>query len=314
MKFSDYLYSIPKKFKKLSIWVKLMILFIIILCIVQVSKDLKKKYIVETFSGQEEGFVVKKDSDIYDDFYAGIYDDLVLSEQKNHFEIDRVIETTKMNSNSTVLDVGSGTGHHVNALTTKGITCEGLDNSQAMISKAQQKFGSSTFKHGDVNSSMTYPQDSFTHITCFYFTIYYLQNKMPFFQNCYKWLQPGGYLVIHLVNKNKFSPLLPASDPIGVLNVQKYSKKRVNRSVVKFKDFAYRAEFDKNGGNNYKFKELMKFDGDGKIRVNEHMLYMDSQSSILSIAKDAGFIMLKKIDLLNCNYDDQYLYVLQKPN
>ena len=314
MKFSDYLYSIPKKFKKLSIWVKLIILFIIILCIIQVGKDLKKKYIVETFSGQEEGFIVKKDSDIYDDFYAGIYDDLVLSEQKNHFEIDRIIETTKMNSNSTVLDVGSGTGHHVNALTKKGITCEGLDNSQVMISKAKQQFGSCSFKQGDVNSSMTYSQDSFTHITCFYFTIYYLKNKIPFFQNCYKWLQPGGYLVIHLVNKNKFSPLLPASDPIGVLNVQKYSKKRVNRSVVKFKDFAYKAEFDQNGGNNYKFKEMMKFDGDGKIRVNEHMLYMDSQSRILSIAKDAGFIMLKKIDLLHCNYDDQYLYVLQKPN
>ena len=74
------------------------------------------------------------------------------------------------------------------------------------------------------------------------------------------------------------------------MNVQKYSKKRVNRSVVKFKDFAYKAEFDKGGGNNYKFKELMKFDGDGKIRVNEHILHMDSQSRILSIAKDAGLL------------------------
>ena len=140
MKFSDYLYTIPKKFKKLSIWVKLIILFIIILCIVQVSKDLRKKYIVETFSGQEEGFIVKKDSDIYDDFYAGIYDDLVYSPHKNDFEINRIIEITKMNSNSTVLDVGSGTGHHVNAISTKGITCEGLDNSQAMINKAKEKF------------------------------------------------------------------------------------------------------------------------------------------------------------------------------
>ena len=59
---------------------------------------------------------------------------------------------------------------------------------------------------------------------------------------------------------------------------------------------------------------MMKFDKDGKIRVNEHILHMDSQSKILAMAKDAGFIMLKKIDLLNCNYDDQYLYVLQKPN
>tara|TARA_Y100000992_G_scaffold107173_1_gene69791 strand:+ start:2103 stop:3047 length:945 start_codon:yes stop_codon:yes gene_type:complete len=314
MKFLDYVYTIPKKFKKLSIWVKLIIFFIVILCLIQVSKDLKKKVFVETFSGQEEGFIVKRDEEVYDDFYAGIYDDLVLTPSKNNYELDQVISITKMNSNSMVLDVGSGTGHHVNSLNTKGITCEGLDNSKAMVTKAKSNFSSSSFKHGDVNSSMTYSQESFTHITCFYFTIYYLQNKMPFFQNCFKWLKPGGYLVIHLVNKNKFSPLLPVSDPINVVNVQKYSKDRVNKSVAKFKDFSYKSEFNREAGNRYKFKELMKFDSDSKIRVNEHMLHMDSQSNILSVAKDAGFIMLKKIDLLNCNYDDQYLYVLQKPN
>jgi ubiquinone/menaquinone biosynthesis C-methylase UbiE len=315
MKFLDYVYSIPKKFKKLSIWVKLIILFIILLCIIQISKDLKKKIYVETFSGQNERFIVKRENnEIYDDFYADIYDDLVLAPNKNHYEMEKLINDTKLGSNSNVLDVGSGTGHHVNMMTEKGINCEGLDISDAMIRKAQEKFASSSFKQGDVTSAMLYSDESFTHITCFYFTIYYLKNKMQFFQNCFKWLKPGGYLIVHLVNKSKFSPLLPSGDPINVLNVQHYAKKRVNKTVVKFKDFSYKSEFIKNSSNNYKFKELMKFDSDGKIRVNEHTLHMDSQSTILSLAKDAGFIMSKKIDLLYCNYDDQYLYVLQKPN
>lgn len=314
MKFLDYLYSIPKKFKKLSIWVKLIILFIILLIVIQISKDIKKKLNVESFSTQKEGFIVKRGNDIYDRFYSEIYDDLVYAPQKNSYEIEQLMELTNINSNSYVLDVGSGTGHHVHMLTSKNINCVGLDKSNAMVKKAQKNYESCEFKHGDVNSSMLYNQETFTHITCFYFTIYYLQNKVSFFQNSFRWLKPGGYLVIHLVNKGKFSPLLPASDPIGVLNVQKYSKNRVNKSVVRFKDFSYKAEFNKNSGNQFLFKEMMKFDKDGKIRVNEHILHMDSQSKILAMAKDAGFIMLKKIDLLNCNYDDQYLYVLQKPN
>ena len=52
---------------------------------------------------------------------------------------------------------------------------------------------------------------------------------------------------------------------------------------------------------------------DGKSRKNEHIMYMESQESILREATDAGFIMKSKIDLKQCAYDYQYLYVLRKP-
>jgi len=32
------------------------------------------------------------------------------------------------------------------------------------------------------------------------------------------------------------------------------------------------------------------------------------------MARDSGFIILEKINLSDCNYSDQYIYVLQKPN
>ena len=41
---------------------------------------------------------------------------------------------------------------------------------------------------------------------------------------------------------------------------------------------------------------------------------MDNQNKILGLAKDIGFILQAKIDLTNCQYEKQYLYVLQKPN
>ena len=40
---------------------------------------------------------------------------------------------------------------------------------------------------------------------------------------------------------------------------------------------------------------------------------MSTQSDILNIAKNVGFIIQSKINLVECQYDYQYIYVLQKP-
>ena len=59
--------------------------------------------------------------------------------------------------------------------------------------------------------------NSFSTITCFYFTIYYIKDKNTFLQNCYNWLMPGGYLVLHLVNRDKFDPILNVAGPYILL-------------------------------------------------------------------------------------------------
>jgi hypothetical protein len=40
---------------------------------------------------------------------------------------------------------------------------------------------------------------------------------------------------------------------------------------------------------------------------------MLTQAEILDIAKSVGFIIESKIDLVDCQYDSQYVYILQKP-
>ena len=59
---------------------------------------------------------------------------------------------------------------------------------------------------------MNFDAQSFTHITCLYFTIYYIKDKTRLFKNCYDWLKPGGYMVLHLVNRNMFDPILNLSE------------------------------------------------------------------------------------------------------
>ena len=50
-----------------------------------------------------------------------------------------------------------------------------------------------------------------------------------------------------------------------------------------------------------------------KYRQNIHKMHMPTQKHILSIAKENGFILLGKIDMVPVQYEYQYLYILQKP-
>ena len=80
-------------------------------------------------------------------------------------------------------------------------------------------------------------------------TIYYIENKTAAFHNIYNWLKPGGYMVIHLVDRDKFDPRIEAADPLEGINAQLFSKKRLTKSYVKFNSFQYRGEFLENGDN-----------------------------------------------------------------
>jgi SAM-dependent methyltransferase len=294
-----------KKFNKCSIWLKLVVMILIIL-IACISNKKQEGFI------QKRKFEMRQGPDVYDDFYASIYNDLVLDKIKNEYEVGEIINATHPTQQSLILDIGSGTGQHVAALNDQGYPTVGLDISPGMVSQAKKNYPNLKFKKGDALESMLYPTDSFTHIISVYFTIYYIKNKQQFLKNCYDWLKPGGYLVLHLVNRNKFDPILNSADPLQVVSAQKYAKKRITNSLIKFKDFQYRGDF-KIDNDIATFEEIFKDDKTKHIRQNIHKMYMPTQRHILSIAKELGFILKGKIDLVPVQYEYQYLYILYKP-
>lgn len=300
-----------KKIFKLKGWPKIaLIIGVILVILMYVNKDIIYK---EGFT-QKQKFVLKKGDDIYDDFYVDLYDELILDQVKNDFEVGEIKRLIKVNSQNRVLDIGSGTGRHVDLLNKKGFKAEGLDKSQAMIKYSKNKFPELKFKQGDALEGMLYPENSFSTITCFYFTIYYIKDKNTFLQNCYNWLMPGGYLFLHLVNRDKFDPILNVADPLHLVSAQKYAKERITTSLVKFKDFQYKAKFDLDKQNNLaEFNETFKDDKTKNVRQNSHKLYMETQKHVLSIAKNIGFILQGKIDMITAQYQNQYLYLLYKP-
>lgn len=312
LQMSDIFLKIQKNLLKTSLWFKMSLLFVVLYI---VSRFIISPPTQEYFT-QKEKFIVKTGNEVFDKFYVDIYDDLVYDKTKNIFEIGEIQTITKLNpKTSRILDIGCGTGHHCKMWSNKGYNITGLDNSKHMIKSCSRKYPTINFELGNATDTMLFTGGSFDLIQSLYFTIYYLQDKRLFFENCYQWLKPGGYLAVHLVNRDMFDPMLDAANPLYIVSPQKYAKERITESVVKFNDFKYKANFTLHKEKSKaEFVETFKHDTTGKVRKNIHEFYMPTQKEILSMAKDCGFNLLGKIDMVTAQYEYQYIYLLQKPH
>jgi SAM-dependent methyltransferase len=342
--FGAYIKSVTK-------WEILVFLFILLLILCFIKNDFSSH--VEGFE-QKSKYKIYENENIYDSFYADIYDELFIQPNKIEAEIDEIIHITEANkkikkggggrkgsrSNDDTTfkacDLGCGRGHHVDQLQHKGVNVVGCDNSPAMLQCARDLYPSSKFIEGDFMDPMLFSEEEFDVLTCFYFTVYYAKDKRAFLKNCYQWLRPEGYLIIHLVDRNHFDPIVPGGKPLFLVTPQKYAKERITNSVVKFRSFQYKSDFKvpgtgptKNGNKNSdaesnnsgkysgtknvaKFVEKFTDDKTGKVRENVHTYYMPTNREMLEIAKEVGFVVTGQVDLVHVLNEYQYLYILRK--
>ena len=310
---SKHMYSWYRGIHNMSTWGKIFIILGLSLLLVRLYRRRAGKTISEGFTGSPK---IVEGPQIYDDFYANIYDDLTYYQKKNEFEMGSINKSASVDKNSIVLDIGSGTGHHVAQLKEIGAgNAMGIDKSQSMINVAQQKYPENKYVLGDAMQRSMFRQNTFTHITLFYFTLYYFQDKAALFANCLAWLKPGGSLVVHVVNREMFDPILPAANPLLMVSPQRYAKKRITTSKVTFNNFKYDANFEvSDDKNEATFVEKFTEKQDGKMfRKNKHDMFMEDADTIEQIALRAGFILKSKLDMVKAEYEYQYLYVFQKP-
>jgi len=295
-----------------KMWLRnLVILFIIILCITLYKYVYCSQLGKEGFE-QKDKFVLKRDNDIYDNFYVEIYDKLHKPENQLDYLFTFVHSNTQSSPESIFLDVGSGTGDLVNKLKNSGYYAYGIDKSKAMIEKCQDKFPENECKCGNISDPLEFEKGTFSHILCTNKTIYEIENKYQFFNNCYFWLKPGGYLILHLVEPSKFDATIPAGKSY-VSNPQNYSKSRVTDTYIDFIDFNYRAKYDLKNENIAVVKETFTDAATNNIRQNELTLYMDPIENILKMAKRNGFIVQGKSDMKSFNQDEnQFIYILER--
>ena len=263
-----------------------------------------RKKIEEGFT-QSERFLLKIDGDSYDDFYAKIYDQLHLPEERVKPELAQILKMTGADDNSVFLDVGSGTGETLRQLTESGAKCVGIDKSPAMAAQSQLKTDAPT-KVADVLEPMAFERAAFTHILCLYQTIYEISNKAAFFTNCRYWLRGGGYLVIHLVNKDRFNTVVPVGTPMLIDNPQKYASQRIVRTEVDFGNYEYVAKYDICEKCST-FVETFTDGPSRNVRQNERKLFMESEQDILAMAKKCGFSPVGKIVMENDEHQAFYI-------
>ena len=230
------------------------------------------------FSKPKETFTSCDFENAYEKNHVSMYDTLVYDGYRNEQELGFLDPI--LSNHSIVLDIGSGTGHHVHVLQKKGIHAIGIDTSQSMIRFAQKKY-SYDFLHGDALNTSMFPSESFTHLLCMYYTIYYMKEKKTFFKNASYWLMPGGYFAVHVSETFNYGPTSTFRGPFS------YKSSKIHNT----------------------FHEIVT---KGKKRTRfEHKIYMESISSIIEMAQSYGFTV-HYIYRYPIPYSGQFMYVFQK--
>lgn len=297
---------IPKKYFWLSIFLILVVAYLYI-------QSIREQNSKEGFR-QSKPFILKTDSSVYDNFYAEIYDVINIPEKTANFNYDTIINNTLPDKeHSNFLIVGSGTGDLVNKLTTNGYNAHGIDKSQAMINMCKSKYPTHDNRCACVESSASFDKNSFTHIICSDYTLYHIKDKHIFFRKCYNWLMPNGYLFIHVVDKNNFTPMKPCVNKILDAQFTKENALRnINNTNIDFGDFTYNVNYNmKNLGNDkMTIKETFTDKKSKKIRQNEITLYIEDMKNLLTTARNAGFIQHSLYELPDDSH--QFVVILER--
>ena len=286
----------------------------------------------ETFNNiNNTNFVFLNNDDIYDDYYVEKYDKIFLNKTKNNFQIKFVNNLAKNYDNNYILDIGSGTGEHVHQIGKK-YNIVGIDKSKSMINISKNKFSQSKFYNQDILDNNIFEFDSFTILTCFNYTFYFISQKNLFFDNCYKLLQDNGLLILHLVDKTKFNPIYYNNSNNILYNPNKYNND-INKYIIKTNNIEYLLEYEllnvdetisnKNDKNDKKsfnnnllnvpyleYKETFKHTDSDFIRKQTIFMYLLSIKHIVSLAKSKGFNLYQKVQIKN--FDNEFLYIFKK--
>uniref|UniRef100_A0A6C0HEX8 Methyltransferase domain-containing protein n=1 Tax=viral metagenome TaxID=1070528 RepID=A0A6C0HEX8_9ZZZZ len=277
-------------------------------------------YYVSLWDRGREGFSGKTETitDFYDSVYAEVYNALWHSSKTvNEFEqvtIQEALLAGKQKGSLKILDIACGTGFHACLFKKLGVDYTGLDSSEAMLSQARKACPNQKFQKGDATVATTYGQKSFSGALLLGFAIYELNPKI-ILDNAFAWIEPGGSMLVHVVDPDKFDPLLDLASPFAAFSLQKYSYERQTKSEIYFDDFKYTGEFHKKLNEpDATFSEMFTFfnPADVKYREQVHKWNMPSLESMIEIIKSAGFRVSEKIDLVSVGKEYQYLFLLTK--
>lgn len=266
---------------------------------------------------QMEPFVFKRENEVYDDFVIPVHEMVHQTSKTSDTLANHIIKNTQADpENSRILDVGCGAGHLAKSFvtsTTAPYNIVGLDKSKHMVQHCKSlNLPNTTWICDDVVNPMLFEPESFTHITCVGFTLYEFPDKLSFFRNCKSWLLPHGYVVLHLVDIDKFDVVPAYAKTQLIPQPQKYSEERITSTSMDFGDFKYKTEYDFERTHLGKVIHTETFTDKSThhVRQNEITWWVQPIDKILEVASHYGFQLKGEFGI----YDDPYqrIVILEK--
>lgn len=295
--------------------IRMIPLFLIVVLVVLLL--IRNPKITENFTSDEQD-LRETVATIYDEFYATIYSSIIdeYHQKLVVYQCEDIIANTRLveyGKKATILDLGCGTGSHVQEF-GKSYAVTGLDFSRAMLEKARAKGSSPNIRFllGDFDHPDNMRSHHYSHITCFYFSFYYSKNHARLAKNCHRWLKSGGYLIVELVDRDKFDPVLQAANPFPLLSMQSYSKSRVTRSKIHFNNLSYESNFRLEDATSALFEESVTFTKTGRVLVNRHKFNMPNHEDLCALISKQGFHLERITNMGEVNVSYHYLCYFKK--
>ena len=288
------------------------------------TKTLMEGFADATDADDARGIILAND-DLYDDFYASVYDKLAQGIERSAGKVALVMAQWKKYGmepkDMKILDAGCGTGVATLAFKKLGAgSIIALDQSEAMLRQGRNVTSPATtlteeqrqtieWRHATLLNPSALAGSEVNCAVLFYFTVYYIKDLDALFRNLGLWVAPGGNLVVEVVNKYKFDPILDSASPFAGFSIQKYADKRQTKSKVAFDKFEYEAEFrliDDSPNSGAEFREGFAFK-DGSKRRQKHSFYMPEIKKIVSSATYAGWTYKAYLDTTALGFEYGYL-------
>lgn len=284
--------------KFIFIMMFLSIIFISIFIYKKITLSFSNSALTEGFI-QSMPFVLKRDDNVYDEFYSEIYDKLFHTDKKTNYIINGIISITSPTYNNSVfLDVGSKTGVIVNALNNKNYNAFGVEKSQDMVKISEKKCSACSdkkneiIKQGDVLNPLLYEHSTFTHILLLNETIYEFNDKKQIIRILKGWLKRNGFLIIHVVSR------------------QKYTMDTIQEK--EFNGVNYKSTYKKSNNTEFVFQEKIIDNITTHTRQNERTMYVEPITNIVQDIKNEGFIVHGIVDLKPITQNEyEYLYIFE---
>lgn len=180
------------------------------------SHEAQKQLAVDTHSEQSKLFA-ERYRQIQEDPYRDCF---VYSRRRLNLRLDKFLP--ERGEGLSMLDVGCGTGYHLNRYRERGFDLSGMDGSEEMLRQARLLNPEIDFKLGDVEK-LPFPDQGFEFVMCVE-VLRYLPDIGPCLREIHRVLKPGGMALITAAPPLQANAYWPVNRLTSLLRVGQLTK------------------------------------------------------------------------------------------